>query len=201
MLPRPQLDLRGVGDIDAASAEWGANCGPAALAGALGLQISDVFQAVSERPQADRQLELVAVEPEPPKFRGYMNVRHMIDALEHLGAKFGRRWKNPGTAVLDAVNGGTLLIRIQWGGPWTRDPRAALTHSHWIAYKHGYFGPRTHYARVSGGEQEPGWILDVNNLSNSWVPRWMWEKTVVPLLLPERGDGTWSLSWVGEVLR
>ena len=48
-LPAPQLQLRQLG-VDEHALAWGANCGPAALAGALGLQLADVRAAVSTGP-------------------------------------------------------------------------------------------------------------------------------------------------------
>ena len=63
----PQLDLVALLDVDEADA-WGANCGPAALAGAFGLQLADVREAVSDG----------------PAFRGYMTITHMRAAIDRL---------------------------------------------------------------------------------------------------------------------
>jgi hypothetical protein len=87
--PPPQLALRALLDIDAAGDEWGANCGPCALAGALNLQVANVRDAVSV----------------DGRFRGYMTITAMQEALERLGATVDRIWTRPPNGLLAQTDG------------------------------------------------------------------------------------------------
>jgi hypothetical protein len=97
--------------------EWGANCGPGALAAVLNKTLEDV------RPH------LIGFE-----LKRYTNPTMMLRALRELGV----RWTSP--EVGWPKNG---LVRVQWGGPWMREGvpmRARYRHTHWIATRldHGY---------------------------------------------------------------
>ncbi len=171
MPPKPQLELRALLDVDQAIAGWGANCGPAALAGALGLQLADVRGAVSD----------VA------GFRGYMSISSMRKALRWLDAAIEQDWHRPPNGILAKTNGAPVLCCIMWGGPWSGDPQTAAKHRHFIVYRHGYVGSRG-----------PGWVCDVN-VEGGWCLASEWKAKTLPLLLPELGDGTWSIQWAAQV--
>lgn len=103
-------------DVQAAHDEWGANCGPTALAFALQIPLDDVRDAI-------------------PGFddKRYTSPTMMRQALEHLGRPF---------QVIRPADRSTMfqwspsLVRVQWTGPWTApnaNPRWAYRHTHWIA--------------------------------------------------------------------
>lgn len=100
-------------DMEAAHEEWGANCGPSALA------------AITCR-------TLAMVRPHMGDFekKGYTNPTLMFAALRSMGVRFEHRRNEP---QLWPVYG---LARIQWHGPWM-DPgvpiRARYRQSHWVA--------------------------------------------------------------------
>lgn len=171
--PGPQLQLVALADIDAASESWGANCGPAALAGALGLQVSDVRAAVSEA----------------GKFRGYMTITAMKAAIAKAGAAIEMQWTRPPNGMLTQTDGSPIICCIQWGGPWSKVPRAAATYRHFICYRHGWIG-----------ELGPGMVCDVN-APMGWLTASEWKAVLLPELIPKRGDGTWSIQWAAQVSR
>ena len=105
-------------DVDEASAAWGANCGPAALAAALGVQVADVRRAVSEA-RGDEW-----------HFKGYMGLGDMRRAIRRAGARTGR--EGASDEILSA-EGPPKVVLVQWCGSWEAVPRAAATYRHWIA--------------------------------------------------------------------
>jgi hypothetical protein len=169
--PTPQLQLPTLLDVDQAIDGWGANCGPAALAGALGLQLSDVRAAVSE----------------DGIFRGYMSITNMREAMRRLGVVVERDWQKPLNGFLARTNGSPILCCIAWGGPWSSVPRAAAKHRHFIVYRNGFVGSKG-----------PGWVCDVN-VDGGWCLASEWKEKLLPELLPERGDGTWTIQWAAQV--
>lgn len=89
--------------------EWGANCGPGALAAVLNKTLADV------RPH------LAGFD-----MKRYTNPTMMFGALRELGVGWTDTEQWP-------TNG---LVRVQWGGPWMRvgvPIRARYRHTHWIA--------------------------------------------------------------------
>jgi hypothetical protein len=100
-----------VDEAQAAADEWGANCGPGALAGVLGLTLSEV------------RSRLVGFEE-----KGHTNPTMIYSALELLGVKYRRvrkptEWPRFG------------LVRIQWGGPWMAPKVPGFVrymHTHWV---------------------------------------------------------------------
>lgn len=93
-------------EAESAYEEWGANCGPGALAGILGLSLDEIRPHMGNFEQ-----------------KGYTNPTLMYAALESLGVQFEKlsdlRWPTYG------------LVRIQWEGPWTHW-HARARHTHWI---------------------------------------------------------------------
>lgn len=95
--------------------EWGANCGPNALAFAL-------------------QCSLGEVRPLIPGFeeKRYTSPSMMAAALRSRGQRYKDvRPQNPQTMFHASV----ALVRIQWEGPWTQpgaNPRWAYRQTHWV---------------------------------------------------------------------
>lgn len=176
-LPEPQLTrLSPFGhELEAAYKEWGCNCGPTAIAAATGRSLDEVRQAV---PPAGTS-----------RFKGYMGVPDVQAALRWLDVKVTRTWSKPPNSLLLAdLTGGPAIFMIQWGGPWMRDPRAAAKHRHLIAFRYGWVGPTT----------GPRWVGDVANRPAVWWLLDAWVATVHELM-PEGGDGTWSIGWACQV--
>ena len=155
-----------------AHAEWGANCGPGALAAIMDMDIEEVRPHLGDF-EAKR----------------YMNPTMMFAALDSIG----RPWRVAG-ACWPRYNLGADwpsygLARIQWEGPWTEPGvpiRARYRHTHWVAAQHG---------RTSG---DIG-VFDTNAVANGtgWVSLPDWEKHVVPFLLEEfvpRASGGWHIT-------
>lgn len=100
-------------DADRAHREWGANCGPGAIAGILGMTLDEIRPHMGDF-----------------ESKRYTNPTLMWETLRRLGVEFKsnreRRWPAFG------------LCRIQWEGPWTKPgvpARAAYRHTHWIGVK------------------------------------------------------------------
>lgn len=177
-LPMPQISrlplLCGGREVEAAYDEWGANCGPLAIAAATGRSLAEVRSALSMG---------------SGRFKGYTNVLDVQAALRWLDVKVIRTWSKPPTSLLerDLVNGPALFM-IQWGGPWMRDPRAAARHRHLIAFRYGWIGPKL----------GPRWVADVN-IPDVWCLLDAWAVLVPALLQPDGGDGTWSIGWACQL--
>lgn len=170
--PRFTLD-----DAVQAAEEWGANCGPAALALVTGMSLREIRPYMGDFER-----------------KGYTNPTLMFDCLRRIGVG----WQvAPDT--YRRVNGMSAwplfgLVRVQWEGPWTKPGvpiRARYRHTHWVA------------AMQVPDEEEN--IFDVNCMCvGGWVPLSEWAGSVVPWLLKEccsRADGNWHLTHVIEVDR
>lgn len=95
-------------DADRAHIEWGANCGPGALAAVMGVTLDQVRPHLAD---FDR--------------KHYTNPLMMYAALKSLRAQWSKSksWPRRG------------LVRVQWEGPWTAPGvpmRARYRHTHWI---------------------------------------------------------------------
>jgi hypothetical protein len=165
-------------DADHAYEEWGANCGPGALAGVLGLTLD-------------------AVRPHLPGFdeKRYTNPAMMFAALRSLGVAYHR--VDPFTTEGQARrHWPTLgLVRIQWEGPWTKPRvpiRARYRHTHWIG--------------AAKAPLDDVGIFDINCINNGsgWVALADWEAIVVPHILATcvpRASGAWHQTHVLELGR
>ena len=103
-------------DAVRAYAEWGANCGPGAVAAIMGMSLDAV------RP-------IMAAEGFETKH--YTNPSMMNAVLRRIG----RPWRKVG-AVWPAYG----LVRVQWEGPWTAagvPMRARYRFTHWIGCEIG----------------------------------------------------------------
>src|SRR5258706_2485946 len=104
-------------EAEAASVQWGFNCGPAALCAVTGMTPEQV------RPH------LIDFEQ-----KGYTNPTMMLKALESLQVPFRTAYRSDTPGPFPKVDFG--LVRLQWGGPWTRPgvpPRARYRKTHWAA--------------------------------------------------------------------
>lgn len=108
-----------LGDAEAASAEWGFNCGPAALCAVTGKTPEEIRPYLGDF-----------------ESKRYTNPTLMWDVLCRLGVRWHRycgngvRWPDFG------------LARVQWAGPWTDDGvpiRARYRHTHWVAHYGGVY--------------------------------------------------------------
>jgi len=98
-------------DADKAAREWGANCGPGAIAAVLDKKIDEIRPFMGDFEK-----------------KHYTNPKLMLEILNKMGVKF---WKP--RAQTWPRNG---LIRIQWEGPWTDlgvPLRKRYRHTHWVA--------------------------------------------------------------------
>lgn len=110
-VPMPRLAFDS-DDAQRAYDAWGCNCGPAALAFALGKTPDEVRPFLG-----------------PFEQRGYMNVTMMREAIPKAGGQIVRTYQSWPVQ-------GIGLVRIQWGGPWIingRPARWAATNTHWVA--------------------------------------------------------------------
>lgn len=189
--PSPQLRLQGryVPDVVEAQDEWGANCGPTAIAAALELTMAEIRAAVSPN----------------GTFQGYMGVRDLGQAITKAGGRIVRAWSKPSKSELRRTDGSAIVVLIRFLGPWDDIPRAAAKHRHAFCYRHGYVGTLDDYGQREHG---PGWIYDCNNLVNlpetgrliaSWAPLHLWRADILPRLIPKRGSGETEIDWMGQV--
>lgn len=98
-------------DSNRAHDEWGANCGPGALAVVAGLSLDDLRPHLGEFEQ-----------------KGYTNPTLMFDCLKRLNLQWSR------TKPADWPTFG--LVRIQWEGSWMEPGvplRARYRYTHWVA--------------------------------------------------------------------
>ncbi|MGH7131001.1 MAG: hypothetical protein ACREJO_03545 [Phycisphaerales bacterium] len=103
-------------ELGSASAEWGCNCGPAALAFALQVKLDVVRHAI-------------------PGFalKRYTTPTGMAAALECLRQATARHAPNMSGLFNDRF---VSLVLVQWTGPWTGtglNQKWAYLHTHWIA--------------------------------------------------------------------
>ncbi|HPA20941.1 MAG TPA: hypothetical protein PLU30_24545 [Verrucomicrobiae bacterium] len=150
-------------DAIRAADAWRFNCGPGALCAVLDLTPDEI------RPK------LAGFER-----KGYTNPTLMAEILTGCGARFHRVFRSdaPGEPF-PALRLG--LIRIQWGGPWTRPGvpmMARYRKTHWIA------------ARRASQQ-----IFDINCMGvGGWIDRHCWTDNWAPWIAGscvEDSDGTW----------
>lgn len=153
-------------DSQAAHDDWGANCGPNALAFALGRNIKDCKDLI-------------------PGFTGkqFTNPTMMLSAILSSGANVRTISVRPPQEgrfadIEPMFHQHAAVVRIQWEGPWTKpgaNQRWAYRQTHWIAT---WLHSNTAFVfDVNGG---------VRNLQS-------WEQDIVPLLVESipRATGGW----------
>lgn len=98
-------------DAKRAHKDWGANCGPGALAVVAGLSLDQVRPYLGDF-----------------ESKGYTNPTLMFDSLRRIGLS----WQSVKPAAWPTFG----LVRIQWEGPWMEPGvplRARYRHTHWVA--------------------------------------------------------------------
>jgi hypothetical protein len=141
-------------DAIRANDEWGANCGPTALAAVTGRTLDEIRPLTGDFER-----------------KHYTNPTLMFECLERTGVPFWRI-KGPPTHG---------LIRVQWEGPWT-DPgvplRVRYRHTHWIGIKNPL------HASMLDQVHRDARIFDVNAMrSGGWISYADWVAKLVPWLL------------------
>jgi hypothetical protein len=131
-------------DVEAAYAEWGALCGPAALAALLGRELAGVRGYFAD-------------------YRGYVNPRTMEAAL--VAGGWAARKAVPGPAVravdLWPCRG---LVFLQIVGPWDAPGvpvRAAYRHTHWVACRNGPAGLWIYDVNGGAWSAQEDWAVQV----------------------------------------
>jgi len=168
----PPLLKFGPLELQNAHRAWGCNCGPAALAACLGLQLTEVRGSLGRFGQL-----------------GYMNREMMFEAVVKLGFRPGPDLAEDQDGVDRYPSHGLCLV--QFGGPWCDGPKAnvkwAKLHSHWIASK------------IGGDHQS--WIFDVNCYGWVSFQRWSEDTLPLLLAADKYRDGTHWLSASWEIRR
>lgn len=161
-------------EVRKAQDEWGANCGPGALAAVLNLSLD-------------------AVRPHLPGFdaKRYMNPTMMRAALDSLAVSY--QWHTGRRGLFPSYG----LARVQWDGPWTKPgvpPAAAYRHTHWV-------GSAMPDRAVSDPHDVK--IFDINAISvGGWIDLPQWRTQLVPWLLQQcqpKANGLWWLTHVVEI--
>jgi len=165
-------------DAQRAVDDWGANCGPGAIAAIAGLTLDDLRPHLGDFER-----------------KGYTNPTLMWDVLRRLGIRYHctlNQMSSEHQGMLAFPQYG--LARVQWEGPWTAPGvpiRVRYRHTHWVA-------------AVSEGGREHD-IFDINCMCvGGWVPLSEWATDVVPWLLKEcepKANGRWHLTHAVEVER
>lgn len=156
-------------DARAAYAEWGANCGPGAIAGLLGLTLAELRPSLGDF-----------------ESKRYTNPSLMWKILTTLKVSWRlvrppRAWPRHG------------LARVQWEGPWSAPgvpAQAAYRHTHWVAAE--WSADRQSFAIFDINAIHSGGWIAAADWSAVLVP-WLL-KEVVP-----RANGRWHLTHVVEV--
>jgi len=174
MIRLPQIAF-GATDIERAHEAWYCNCGPAALAAALGKTLDEIKPAVLAVGFGTRR---------------YMNPTMMAKAIKLAGGSIAESLRP--TVIQDGRSVSVLprlgIVRIQWTGPWTTwttNARWAYRATHWIAT-----------CRVDRGDRQEWLVFDVNG--GLWNYN-EWKSQVVPFITSQlkRADGGWyaTHSW------
>lgn len=170
-LQSPRFTLE---DANRANDEWGANCGPAALAVVCGMTLEEVRPHMGDF-----------------ESKRYTNPLLMFDSLRRTQVSW-RQVRDPHSIYRTWPEHG--LARVQWEGPWTAPGvpmRVRYRHTHWVA------------AMAVDGEERRIFDVNCMCVGG-WVPLTEWVFKVVPWLLKEaepKANGFWHLTHVIEVAR
>lgn len=141
--------------------EWGANCGPTAIAALTNRQVHEVRKVVERVACGDRK------KGRSGKWAGYMNAGHLATALSEFGYTTRRRNFQKGEGSWPSK--GLAMIQIE--GPWCEPPAkptARYRYTHTVAVVDT--GP-VHGALIYDGNAE-GWA------KAEWWGKWAMDKLV-----------------------
>ena len=166
---RPYATLVAPADTDDTSATWGANCGPCALAAALGVPVARVqglFPDFAHKP--------------------WVNPSTMWTALAMAGcsaSKRGEQWPSYGLAF------------VQWHGPWLNagvPVTVAYQYTHWIAVAQTVEYDRVIYDinATAAHDFMGAWVP---------FPWWEQEVVSQILATVPRASGAWTLRWTCDL--
>jgi hypothetical protein len=166
-------------DVERAYEQWGANCGPAAVAAICGMTLDEVRPVFEAHGFADKH---------------YTNPTMMFAILSALHDRIA--WKvNAGHPEPGWPRYG--LVRIQWGGEWMRPGvpiRARYRKTHWIA---------TIDAPHGRGVFDVNAVGAIDGKCTGWTTAQGWAGIVVPWLTEgiKGADGTSSATHSIEIVR
>ncbi|WP_244327639.1 hypothetical protein [Roseibium sp. RKSG952] len=159
-------------EIKTAWDEWGANCGPAAIAAVCPITLAAL------RPHMGNYEE-----------KRYTNPTLMWEVLQNIGMRFSYRGGDLGQGNWPTYG----LARIQWEGPWTKPCvpiQARYGHTHWV----GVNARNRRNIRIFD-------INAIGN-GSGWSLLSDWAQIIVPFILEEfvpRADGGWHITHAVEL--
>ena len=163
----PTLD-----EVNSAHAEWGANCGPAAISAVLDRPLDDVRRHMGDFER-----------------KGYTNPTLMWTVLKSQGCRFRYRGGDLGRHNWPAYG----LARIQWEGPWTQPGvsiRARYRHTHWVG------------VNAKDRDNIGIFDINAIGNGSGWCTLADWTETIVPWIIEHcvpRADGNWHITHAVEV--
>lgn len=158
-------------DADRANDEWGANCGPGAIAAIMGLTLDELRPNLGDFEK-----------------KRYTNPTLMWSVLDRIGAKW-RLEKPP----VEWPNYG--LVRVQWEGPWTAPgvpARVAYRHTHWVAAQRDESRDDDEVGVFDINAMNVGGWVSAHDWANLLVP-WLLKEC------EPKASGTWHFTHVVEI--
>lgn len=156
----------------AANKNWGANCGPQALAFALQCKLDRAYNLISGFAA-----------------KRYMNPTMMSNAIYQAGRTFKsipvpKRNAGGGLDIEPMFDARIAIVRIQFTGPWTKagaNPKWGYRFTHWIATWHEREVPLVFDCNC-GIEAVSTWEIEVvpritesiENADGGWFPTHIW---------------------------
>jgi hypothetical protein len=171
-----------IDDAHRAFDDWGANCGPGAIAAMVGMTLDELRPHMGDF-----------------ESKRYTNPTLMFHVLRSVGAQWScnKLGDKCGGATCTFVGWPKFgLARVQWEGPWTQPGvpmRARYRYTHWVG------------TAFSSDGKKVG-IFDINCMNNGsgWVSSDDWKAVIVPWLLGElykRANGLWHITHAIELQR
>lgn len=158
-------------EFDRAHGEWGANCGPGAVAAVCGLTLTEIRSHMGDF-----------------ESKRYTNPTLMWQVLRSVGRPFQYRGGHLGREAWPRYG----LARIQWEGPWTRPgvpPRAAYRHTHWVG------------VNARNSKNVGIFDINALGNGTGWCSLPDWCAVIVPHILAEcvpRASGEWFITHAVE---
>jgi hypothetical protein len=167
-------------DVDEQWKEWGANCGPSAIAALVGREVKDVRAAVEHAAGGEKSKK----KGRSGRWLGYMHAGHLISVLQAFGLDPKRtnfapkqgRWPRKGLAM------------IQTEGPWCHPPAkptARFRYTHTVAV-------------IDAGP--PLGVLVYDGNAEGWAKEEWWAEHVMKKLVKlEKGATGWHITTTLEI--